>query len=289
MKLRNLILSLTLTLFSGISAAGDKVGGGGDASEARVNEIRSDILSWIKEGGSKGLVLPAGATTADYDERMTEILQPKFVGITFVENDLSSDEELRVSVEGKPKTCRGYYSKKDSKPNIVCNISRFKGTTDSEQYRLIHHEYAGLAYLERNSGYASDYEISYQLTDYLVPTSVLRLAVKKATKPVEVLLYNFRVLDDRGDADRACSFSGKHLAIFFYADANIVIPTFQGDQAQATLPILEGSKKLVISFSDPYGIVPRSCTIVELTVNGVTTFHRLIPITQQRNDWTIKL
>ena len=33
----------------------DHVGGGGDASEMRVNDIRSDIASWISAGGADAL------------------------------------------------------------------------------------------------------------------------------------------------------------------------------------------------------------------------------------------
>jgi len=49
---------------------------------------------------------------------------------------------------------------------------------------LIHHEYAGLAGIEKNDGAASDYEISDQLTDFLEKTSVLRLAVKGTSSKV---------------------------------------------------------------------------------------------------------
>src|SRR5690349_4136814 len=44
-----------------------RFGGGGDASEIRVDEIRSDILRWILEGGAKGLRFDSGVTLEDYN------------------------------------------------------------------------------------------------------------------------------------------------------------------------------------------------------------------------------
>lgn len=176
MKIKMMMMALVLTTTA--MANDSKGGGGGDASEARVNEIRSDILSWIEKGGAQGLTLPAAISLGEYEDKMKVYLQPKFVGVTFVEKDSQTNDELSVMVAGKPKTCRGFFSKKDQKPNIICNIERFKSTSESQQYRLIHHEFAGLAYLEQNSGADSDYTISEQITDYLRKTEVLRLGVK---------------------------------------------------------------------------------------------------------------
>lgn len=172
-----LALSLMIPL-SGFSAEGGNSGGGGDASEARVNEIRSDILSWIGKGGAQNLKLPKDMSYGQYEDAMKDILAPKKVIIGFVEKDDAQNPELQVSVNGIPKTCRGFISKKDKAPHILCSIPRFKETKDGDQYRLIHHEYAGLARLEKNEGASSDYEISNQLTDYLTYQKVLRLAVK---------------------------------------------------------------------------------------------------------------
>ncbi len=77
-----------------------------------------------------------------------------------------------------PKTCRGFYSKKNGAPHIICNIARFEDTSDADQYRLIHHEFAGLVSVEKNVGAASDYEISNQITDQLEEYRSVRLPVK---------------------------------------------------------------------------------------------------------------
>ena len=77
----------------------------------------------------------------------------------------------------------------DSKAHILCNILRFKSTSESEQYKLIHHEYAGLAGVENNEGAASDYSLSTQITEYLTLQTVLKLGLKKAS-PNENIFYS---------------------------------------------------------------------------------------------------
>lgn len=159
---------------------GTESGGGGDASEERVNEIRSDILKWVEKGGAKDLVLPKSMLISEYEESMIEILQAQKVVIGFVEKDDELNEELQVTVSGVPKTCRGFISKSGNKEHIICNIGRFRSVSDTEQYVLIHHEYAGLVDIEQNEGAASDYQISSQISEYLTQQTVLKLAVKKS-------------------------------------------------------------------------------------------------------------
>lgn len=173
------ISSLTSTGAYSKSMGGDS-GGGGDASEERVNEIRSDILKWINDDGAKGLKLPSDISIGEYESAMSDILTPKKVVIGFVEKDDEKNDELKVSVAGVPKTCRGFISSFDNKPHILCNISRFQNTPESDQYKLIHHEFAGLANVENNEGAASDYYLSSQLTDFLTEQVILKLAVKNS-------------------------------------------------------------------------------------------------------------
>lgn len=181
MKTKNLfdIAFLTFALLSSSVAmtAGTESGGGGDALEARVNDIRADILDWINRGGADHLTFSGSQTLSDYKEGMRKILTPKYVVIGFVEKDDAENDELKVSVNGQPKTCRGFIGRTDGRAHILCNISRFNFTTQADQYRLVHHEYAGLAGLEQNEAEASDYALSSQITDYLKPQIVLKLAV----------------------------------------------------------------------------------------------------------------
>ncbi len=169
-------LSILCSLLTGTPfahAQGDKTGGGGDASEIRVNEIRSDLLKWVNDGGAQGLNFPRSLVQTQYEVQMKQFLAEKHVVISFTAN------QNEVMVSGKEKTCKGFISLNDRLPNILCHIERFRTSSSAEQYRLVHHEYAGLAGIETNEGGASDYVISDQLTDFLVPAVVLKLAVKR--------------------------------------------------------------------------------------------------------------
>lgn len=218
MKLNFLLLLGSLLLGQRSFAAVGTEGGGGDATEARVNEIRSDILQWIDNGGAKELLLPNGLSYDDYSSAMTNILIPRKVIIGFVEKDDESDEELQVKVNGNPKTCRGFISSKDLRPHILCNISRFEKTSESNQYVLIHHEYAGLAKIEKNLEAASDYEISAQLTDYLSAQTVLRLAIKKDSAVVALPGGEEKVLSLKLGATVGCAITNKNRILCFKED-----------------------------------------------------------------------
>ena len=163
-----------------LAKMGTESGGGGDASEERVNEIRIDILNWIEKGGAKDLVLPRNVSYKEYTSNMSSILQAQKVIIGF------TDE--KVILGDTEKTCKSYVLDDTLEMHILCNISRFESTKDSDQYRLIHHEYAGLARVERNEGAASDYNISAQITDFLSYETVFRLAVKKV-KRIKCSIY----------------------------------------------------------------------------------------------------
>jgi hypothetical protein len=193
MKKQNVLMSVLLassivcSAFAGIEGEGSKGGGGGDArTEGRIDEIRADILKWVQEGGSKALKLPQGLSSENYAKSMEDFLRPQEVVVTAIKSaeENPNDEELNVRVDGQPKTCKGFFSKKDQRPHILCNVERFWEMSESDQYRQIHHEYAGLALIEKNIGAASDYSISQQINDYLVPITVLRLAVKN-NRPVK--------------------------------------------------------------------------------------------------------
>lgn len=202
-------LILTAVLFSSLTSitpsyAGNSSGGGGDASEARVDEIRADILNWIAKDGARELKLPDDITYADYTSKMTEILQPKKVVVTFITKNADYNSDLQVDIDGRPKTCRGFL--KWGEPQIICNTQRFANTSESDQYRLIHHEFAGLKEIEKNENAASDYSISSQLTDYLVVQQILRLNVKQSSVRSQVIftstIYNSpKVAGEKGCAE----------------------------------------------------------------------------------------
>ncbi|MEA9356470.1 hypothetical protein SHI21_09660 [Bacteriovorax sp. PP10] len=182
MNLKNImmagILLVGLTNLSHAVEGGDS-GGGGDATEARVDEIRNDIFKWVNNGGPSNLDYPSDLTIETYVKKMSEVLVPKYVVVGFTQKE--------VLVGTSEKTCKGYVDQETKRKHILCNIPRFQNTSESEQYRLIHHEYAGLVNVEKNDGESSDYVISNQLTDFLVEKTVLRLAIKKE-EPVDI--YN---------------------------------------------------------------------------------------------------
>lgn len=176
MILKNLLMAgllfSTLTNVSYAVVHGGDSGGGGDASEARVDDIRKDILKWIIDGGATSLELPQDLSYDVYVEKMKSVLVAKKVIVSFTEKE--------VKVGKASKTCKGYVDLETKRKNILCNIPRFQKTSESAQYSLIHHEYAGLVNVEKNDGESSDYVISNQLTDYLVEQVVLKLAIKRS-------------------------------------------------------------------------------------------------------------
>lgn len=177
------LLSLCTVLGHGVFAQeGPSSGGGGDATAMGVDEIRNNILQWIQAGRAANLKFSGNLDQQKYVSLMIPILAPKYVVVGFVtpaqeaEARRMGDDELQVIVRGVYKQCRGFISKKDGLPHILCSTERYP-RDGAEQYRLIHHEFAGLVGVEANVGAASDYEISDQLTDKLLPEIRLRLPI----------------------------------------------------------------------------------------------------------------
>lgn len=171
-------------------SVGGMSGGGGDAQEIRLDEIRVDILRWLDGGGAAGLQLPQGMTRESYERRMHEVLTAHHVMVGFItsaQEAIQTDPELRVDVLGQPKTCRGFVSQRDGRPHILCNTERFQSESESSKYQLVHHEYAGLAGVEQNRGASSDYRISRQLTDFLRSEMVVRLALRRVNRVTQVV------------------------------------------------------------------------------------------------------
>src|SRR4051812_48046128 len=103
--------------FGSLCFAGTGDGGGGDAAtEMRVDEIRADILKWIEDGGAEELSLLPPVNHQSYADSMKTFLADHFVvigAVTAADELATDDEELKVSVDGQPKTCRGFESRKE--------------------------------------------------------------------------------------------------------------------------------------------------------------------------------
>jgi hypothetical protein len=162
---------LTANTFASQSHAAHEGGsspGGGDMCEDRIKLIRDDIGAWINKGGPASLKLPAGITVSDYSQRIASAISK-----AQIECVTQGDQHYPVEVFGRPKVCRF----EPSENLITCDFVKFNSTNEVEQYRLIHHELAGLAGLELPDRADSHYGISNQITSFLKNEIVKRLAI----------------------------------------------------------------------------------------------------------------
>jgi hypothetical protein len=165
--MKNRIVLIALVLMFSNAARADRVGNGGDLCESRIQSIRDDLHQWIDNKGSARLQLPEGLTTEQYNTRMQQQMGRAKITCT--------TEPLLIG--RAEKTCRNNV-REDGTPYLECNVLRFMASSESDQYKLIHHEFAGLAGLENNIGEASNYQISNQITGYLENEVVKKLAVR---------------------------------------------------------------------------------------------------------------
>jgi hypothetical protein len=148
--------------------------GGGDPCENQIKIIRSDLSVWIQKGGPKELRLPDGIFVDQYSTRMLQKIEKAKVRCVG-----QGDKDFPVEVYGTPKVCKFEVdSNQDS--TITCDRSAFLALDESEQYVLVHHEYAGLAGIEIPLKDYSQYEVSNQITSFLENKIVKRLVVKPA-------------------------------------------------------------------------------------------------------------
>jgi hypothetical protein len=152
-------------------AEGTRGGGGGDICEDRIQQIRDDLKSWIYKGGAQNLSLPQGVSTDRYADLMLDQIR-----VTRVKCVGEGDAGYPVTIESTPKVCK--FSADQTGSQIVCDYQKFLATSESDQYVLIHHEYAGLAGIELPNGDDSHYGVSNQISDFLEVQNVKKLAVK---------------------------------------------------------------------------------------------------------------
>lgn len=153
------------------AALGHSEGNGGDICENRFKTIRDDIAAWIPRV-TEGLALPSNLSIQEYRQRMTQALATAKINCI----------DDAVYVGGQQKTCKNFVDAKGVR-QVVCDSRRFLQASESEQYVLTHHEYAGLAGIEVNSADGSQYFISNQLSAYLKNQMVKKLAVRPSTEP----------------------------------------------------------------------------------------------------------
>jgi hypothetical protein len=162
------------------SQGGSEGTGGGDACEQRIQEIRDDLKSWIAKGGPKRFVnIPV--SSEEYSTRMSAYLAVESLSSGAYKPATKIECVHRsIEVQGVEKTCR--FDRFSSGPQITCNAvalmdKRTMGV--DEQYKIIHHEFAGLAGLEAPSASQSSYIYSNQISAFLANQVVKKLAVKE--------------------------------------------------------------------------------------------------------------
>lgn len=166
---------IKILLFVGLVplfAIANGVGNGGDICENRFTIIRNDIQSWMLKGGGVGLNLPQGVSFGTYNQTMLSNISMAKISCT--------DEKIFIGIG--EKTCMNFRGA-DGSLQINCNLNRFMDTSESDQYILVHHEYAGLSGLELNTAEASDYRISNQISYFLEDQIVKKLVIKPVTQP----------------------------------------------------------------------------------------------------------
>jgi hypothetical protein len=182
LKAPRAILIKTIFALAGLSTfvlphahAGTNSSGGGDVCENRIKVIRDDLKDWIAKGGPSGLTLPKQYTVNQYSMDML-----KQMASASVQCVGSSDTNFPITIDGTPKICK--FVRKHAKASILCDFGKFQSISEADQYTLIHHEFAGLAGVEKPNGADSSYTVSNQISEFLVSTVVKRLAVKPGAK-----------------------------------------------------------------------------------------------------------
>jgi hypothetical protein len=256
-------LTVLLTTFTALAGNSDR--GGGDMCENRFKQVRDDIDSWIVRGGPQTgrLQLPSNLSIGDYASAMrAQIAEAKVNCVSDV-----------IRVGETEKTCKKFVDEQNQS-QIVCNLDRFLNTGESDQYVLVHHEYAGLANIEVNNGDDSNYNVSNQITAYLEVQSVKKLVVK--TVGVEERISNTGAVFTRVYTSPAPGAAFKDPSGLIWEDAvllggHIVTVTFQVanrycNESGARLPTKEELVQLGIylGVGSVQGYSPKSTTGVDM-------------------------
>lgn len=190
------LLFTLLTLSPFLAAAKGGAGpGGGDPCEDRIQVIRDDIKKWINDGGANSLNLPDDITIDAYKKLMLENI--KAAKLRCVK---PGDKGHPVAVNEVPKVCRFDTNiGKTQAELITCDYDIFLNQTDeSLQYNLIHHEYAGLAGVEKTAQKASNYKVSNQVSAFLETRLMKSLSIKPKRPnlgPLEAKVGKCEILD----------------------------------------------------------------------------------------------
>jgi hypothetical protein len=172
-----LIVFLTASSnYASASSRGERGGNGGDICLRRFEIVRNDVESWILRGGADGLQLPRDLSVKRYKSLMLDRISG--AGAARISCVGPGEEGFPVKVLGRSRTCKNFFDRSGA-AQIVCDANKFNGTPESDQYILVHHEFAGLSGIEFNRGEDSDFEtVSDQITGFLENQVVKKLAIK---------------------------------------------------------------------------------------------------------------
>lgn len=203
------LMGFILLSLSFSALAWNERGNGGDTCESRIQNISQDFEAWLIKNQYASILLPDSISKIEYKDKMLEAINKSVVSCT----------TQKIVIGLAEKTCKNTMSKEGTSL-IECNLDRFNALSASEQYQLIHHEFAGVAGFEINQSEASDYRISSQISDFLKEEIVLKFGAKpsrkspfadKCVKVLEGEKTKTRVADP--DQIKACSAIKNELAL----------------------------------------------------------------------------
>lgn len=201
MKLLLVILSLLFLHSSNVFAAkqGQDKGNGGDICENKMRNITNDIESWLLNDEYVGIKLPSNLSESAYKRGMQNAVRTSLLSCT----------TGKVFVGYAEKTCKNFRDNRGI-ARIVCNFDRFLKTDEKEKYRLMHHEFAGVAGFESNNGRESSvYRISNQVGDFLQKEEVLKLGIKTENQSEDN--PNAKIIKNVTICSVTCSSAGFHI------------------------------------------------------------------------------
>lgn len=177
------LITLTTLIISQSLFAGNEKGNGGDTCEIKLQSQNEKIKSMLINNEIKNLKMPKGLSFLEYKKRMIEEANKV----------IFSCSKKTIKLGSTEKTCLNYKDNQNQS-RIECNLDRFLSITKSEQFKLVHHELAGLANLESNLG---DERSNYFITNQLP----LNWAIN----------YSFMANNSIKNDDGSCSPSSLHL------------------------------------------------------------------------------
>lgn len=188
------ILILSATQVS--AESGDwGAGNGGDECERKIQTIRNDIVNWLQHDGYENLNLEKYEELAHFTYASLMLKELPKAKISCPKKELfldSLEEDPKF-----PKTCINSRNERTGETRVQCTYDKFMKLSIEQQYRLIHHEYAGLADIEANAllrdgslDEESNYGISNQISGFLEEVIIKRLAVNMESNQQQNVYIN---------------------------------------------------------------------------------------------------